>query len=301
MSSIPTKQIDGDVAVGRNVSAGGDANIQGNARVGHDLIVEGWLEAKNIKGVNKGLFASAAALREAYPSPRTGWYAIVGDTLPGALYVGLNGTWVSTGKTAGTITLEVKQFQEELKDIESRMSDFTESIDKLKRDTRGMIDAAIKGLGKGEAGGIAPLNSEGKIDNKYLPESARDVIVFDHIAEDVGEIAMSSSSHSSTDAGCSLVYNVATESFVLRATEFGRTSYFSNWNDANKYGEIGGAQGWRPYRERLYICRGDKGLYVKSISGDGLERLSGGGGGISATDIATAGEIEAVGDAVFGD
>ena len=43
-ASIPTKQIDGDVAVGRNVSAGGDANIQGNARIGHDLIVEGWLE-----------------------------------------------------------------------------------------------------------------------------------------------------------------------------------------------------------------------------------------------------------------
>ncbi len=75
MSSIPTKQIDGDVAVGRNVSAGGDANIQGNARIGHDLIVEGWLEAKNIKGVNKGLFASVAALREAYPQPHDGWFA----------------------------------------------------------------------------------------------------------------------------------------------------------------------------------------------------------------------------------
>ncbi len=75
MSSIPTKQIDGDVAVGRNVSAGGDANIQGNARVGHDMIVEGWLEAKNIKGVNKGLFATVTALREAYPRPHDGWFA----------------------------------------------------------------------------------------------------------------------------------------------------------------------------------------------------------------------------------
>lgn len=109
MSSIPTKQIDGDVAVGRNVSAGGDANIQGNARVGHDLKVEGWLEAKNIKGVNKGLFASAAALREAYPQPHDGWFAGVsaseaditalGLTVQQGkalfrMYVGSGGDWV---------------------------------------------------------------------------------------------------------------------------------------------------------------------------------------------------------------
>lgn len=80
MSSIPTKQIDGDVAVGRNVSAGGDANIQGSARVGHDLVVEGWLEAKNIKSANKGLFATVEALRAAYPHVHEGWFAGVPAT-----------------------------------------------------------------------------------------------------------------------------------------------------------------------------------------------------------------------------
>lgn len=109
MSSIPTKQIDGDVAVGRNVSAGGNANIQGNARVGHDLVVEGWLEAKNIKGVNKGLFATVAALREAYPQPHDGWFAGVsasdkdiadlGLTVQQGkalfrMYIGSGGDWV---------------------------------------------------------------------------------------------------------------------------------------------------------------------------------------------------------------
>lgn len=80
MSTIPTKQIDGDVAVGRNVSAGGNANIQGNARVGHDLVVEGWLEAKNIKSANKGLFATVDALRAAYPHVHEGWFAGVPAT-----------------------------------------------------------------------------------------------------------------------------------------------------------------------------------------------------------------------------
>lgn len=69
MSSIPTKQIDGDVAVSRDVNIGGKANIRGSAKVGHNLTVDGWLEAKNIKGPNKGLFKTAAQLREAYPNP----------------------------------------------------------------------------------------------------------------------------------------------------------------------------------------------------------------------------------------
>ena len=56
MSSIPTKQIDGDVAVGRNVTIGGKTTIRGSARVNHNLVIDGWLEAKNVKGPNKGLF-----------------------------------------------------------------------------------------------------------------------------------------------------------------------------------------------------------------------------------------------------
>lgn len=72
MSTIPTKQIDGDVAVGRNVSAGGNVNIQGNTRIGHNLNVEGWLDAKNIKGPNKGVFRTLAQLQEVYPIPEPG-------------------------------------------------------------------------------------------------------------------------------------------------------------------------------------------------------------------------------------
>lgn len=109
MSSIPTKQIDGDVAVGRNATTGGDVNIQGSARVGHDLVVEGWLEAKNIKSANKGLFATVEALRAAYPHVHEGWFAGVPATDKEIsdlglsveegkalyrLYVGCGGEWV---------------------------------------------------------------------------------------------------------------------------------------------------------------------------------------------------------------
>ena len=70
MSSIPTKQIDGDVAVGRDVNIGGKATIRGSAKVGHNLTVDGWLEAKNIKGPNKGLFKTAAQLRASNTKPQ---------------------------------------------------------------------------------------------------------------------------------------------------------------------------------------------------------------------------------------
>lgn len=101
MSSIPTKQIDGDVSVGRDVNIGGKTTIRGSAKVGHNLTVDGWLEAKNIKGPNKGLFKTAAQLREAYPNPHKGWWALVtiegsvaSDHL-GQLYVVDGGTWVA--------------------------------------------------------------------------------------------------------------------------------------------------------------------------------------------------------------
>lgn len=37
MSSVPTKQIDGDVAVGHDVTIGGKAIVRGSLTIGHDL------------------------------------------------------------------------------------------------------------------------------------------------------------------------------------------------------------------------------------------------------------------------
>lgn len=75
MSRIPTRQIDGDVAVGRDVAAGGDVSVRGSVLVGHDLRVEGWLDALHVKTACKGIFSSQAKLEHAYPAPQPGWYA----------------------------------------------------------------------------------------------------------------------------------------------------------------------------------------------------------------------------------
>ena len=111
-SSIPTKQIDGDVAIGRDANVGGKAIVRGSMKVGHNLTVEGWLEAKNIKGPNKGLFKTAQQLREAYPNPHEGWWALVtvegsasSDHL-GQLYVADGGTWVAQVDSSGNPLLK---------------------------------------------------------------------------------------------------------------------------------------------------------------------------------------------------
>lgn len=68
-----------------------------------DLRVEGWLEAPNIRPFLKGLFTTTDALCAAYPHPLTGWAALVGKSLPAALYVAEAGRWVATGDTAGAV------------------------------------------------------------------------------------------------------------------------------------------------------------------------------------------------------
>ncbi len=69
------KSIEGSVAVSGDVSSGGDATVRGSVNVGHDLRVEGWLDAPRMKVVCKGIFSSKEKLEHAYPSPLPGWYA----------------------------------------------------------------------------------------------------------------------------------------------------------------------------------------------------------------------------------
>ncbi len=61
--------VKGDVAVGRNVDIGGDVDIKGHIHAGHNLTVDGWLDAPNVKGPSKGLFPSETAMKGAYPLP----------------------------------------------------------------------------------------------------------------------------------------------------------------------------------------------------------------------------------------
>lgn len=114
MSNIPTKHTEGDAAIGRNVAVGGNATVRGCMQVDHDVLVKGWLDAPNIKGVNKGVFRTEDRLNEVYPRPRDGWFAFVGDTLPAAVYIAERGIWRATGETGGEPNFDTTWHGEEI-------------------------------------------------------------------------------------------------------------------------------------------------------------------------------------------
>lgn len=128
MSSIKTTHIDGDVSVGRNIAIGGKANIAGSVSIGHHLKVDGWLEAPNIKGANKGIFLTVQDLREAYPVPHDGWIAGVGDSTPFTAYVGKGDDWVATGGTID-ITADIMLFKEELDELRDELHNLSDIDD----------------------------------------------------------------------------------------------------------------------------------------------------------------------------
>lgn len=105
-----SKQIVGDVAVGRHVYIGGNANVSGNATIKQNLKVDGWLDAKNIKHTNKGLFPSSNALNEAYPEPELGWYALVGERIPAKIYIVEDGEWKDSNKESNDLEVTLTNY-----------------------------------------------------------------------------------------------------------------------------------------------------------------------------------------------
>ena len=101
MSSVKHTEIEGDVAVGRNVEIGGKATVRGKMTVDHDLKVKGDIEANDIRANNKGVFLSVERLTAAYPTPEEGWFAGVLETVNDEkriiVYDVENGEWTRTG------------------------------------------------------------------------------------------------------------------------------------------------------------------------------------------------------------
>ena len=139
MSSIKITKFDGDLSLGRNLSIGGKTTIQGNSHFKGGLKIDGWLDAPNIKGANKGIFTSVEKLKAEYPFPRNGWYAFVGTSLPASIYVGDGGNWVNTGGTGGNMTADVQQFHD---DLESLQDNFTSELAELENKKLSISDLA---------------------------------------------------------------------------------------------------------------------------------------------------------------
>lgn len=96
--AVETTRVDGDVSVSMDVAIGGNTKMQGGALVKGNVKIQGWLIARNIKGCYKGLFTDSRFLKEKYPHPLNGWWAIVGKSVPGDVWVAYKDHWGDTGE-----------------------------------------------------------------------------------------------------------------------------------------------------------------------------------------------------------
>ena len=128
MSSIYNENIQGNLSTSRNITAGGHLNVRGNSVFDHNVVIKGWLDAKNIKGPCKGLYASEETLNEAYPKPMPGWYALVGNTLPAAVYRAEGGKWVATDEQGGEVNLYLDQLEQDVANLDDDVKDIQELI-----------------------------------------------------------------------------------------------------------------------------------------------------------------------------
>ena len=98
------------MSVGRNAAIGGRMTIQGSAHMKSGLKVDGWLEAANIKGAGKGLFATLDELKKAHPTPQKGDWAVIGNAVPGPIYSFDGEKWKATGSTGGGEEIQLNDY-----------------------------------------------------------------------------------------------------------------------------------------------------------------------------------------------
>ena len=135
MSSLKNEAIQGNISTSRDITVGGHLNVHGNSVFDHNVVIKGWLDAKNIKGPCKGLYASLDALKEAYPRPMPGWYALVGNTLPANVYRSDGGKWVATGEQGGEVNLYLDQLEKDVANLDDEVADIEENIENLNANT----------------------------------------------------------------------------------------------------------------------------------------------------------------------
>ena len=278
MSSIPTKQIDGDVAVGRNVSMGGSGTVRGSMTVGHNLTVEG--------------SASSDHLGQLYVADGGTWVAQV-DSSGNPLLKG-NPTVDSTEYMEAVdemtadleaVKVDVNQNKEDIKSLRSTQTSHTDSLNTLNSqmgtaqtdianlkktvsDNKSELANSISGVQKdlttfkntkGTADGLAPLDEKGQVPSQYLPGYVDDVLEFGGIVSGITAQFLSVSK-SSTDENCAVVYNKTTETFVLRYTQPSESefdlrptiTYYNNWLDGDLFGD-GTVLGRKPHSGKIFM------------------------------------------------
>ena len=127
--SVNVDEFEGDVSVKRNINLGGNITAQGNAHIKKNLRVDGYIDCPNFKGPNKGLFNDLDSLKESYPNPIDGWWALVGNTLPAQLFIVVNGEWCDSGFVVGDgLEIDLTDINEMIEKLQDSLANISSPI-----------------------------------------------------------------------------------------------------------------------------------------------------------------------------
>lgn len=140
-----------DTVISHNAYVDGNATVGGYVRIGGSLRVDGWLDAPNVKNAAKGLFLSADQLKQNYPQPLAGWWALVGEALPADVYAVRDGKWIATGRSAGSITVEASGVAEAVGAETAARRQADEQLSKEMESLRAELAALAANVGKNSA------------------------------------------------------------------------------------------------------------------------------------------------------
>ena len=96
--------------------------------------------------------------------------------------------------------------------------------------TTAFVQSAIGGLKKGLPGGVASLDSSGKVPAAQLPGFVDDMLEFAGTVSGVNVEA-----NFTLNAGAVVVFNKTTGSFVAKATQAGKVTYHTDWGNLDGY------------------------------------------------------------------
>lgn len=100
--------------------------FDGDVTILNNLTVAGTIHAKGIKSPSQGLYATEEDLTAACPDPEVGMWAVVGDTMPGAIYrCSTAGQWSPTGQSGGVDDIDLTDYvhKQDMYDVDEFDSD----------------------------------------------------------------------------------------------------------------------------------------------------------------------------------
>lgn len=114
--------------------------------------------------------------------------------------------------------------------LDAKAPTATAGTDTTQIATTAFVQAAIGGLKKGLPGGVASLDSSGKVPAAQLPGFVDDMLEF---AGTVSGVTVET--NFTLNAGAVVVFNKTTGSFVAKATQAGKVTYHTDWGNLDGY------------------------------------------------------------------